>query len=393
LCVFTDIKHVRQPTVWDKHLHNTVNCILIYYMMRKHIKHISLIFFMIIFPIVMWGAPRYKRASFYSGYTKFDHKGNQTENFFSRGGRLYLSVVKTRFYPNEKIDLKLEIKNTGSYPLTLYINKNYLLNFTILVRDKTGKSLPMKDIVYFSNRRDNQDTFYQDYTATNYHSRTIVLQPQESYIRTINLHNIISLKKLLANSKNNTENIEIAGYFYPNPEQNKKYFLASQNKLILAIERKYKKYNKLSSNIDINFPSISPKETVFLLLSSEFSSQWGNYFKYLSLNSVIKDYPKYARLYARSPNRQKGLVLNRFRDFLMNRDKEKLEKFEILNENNLTAHENSVNLNKGLAQVQVKATRVIEGFSREFKYTFYLTRNNRTGIQWLITGIETQLMQ
>ena len=45
---------------------------------------------------------------------------------------------------------------------------------------------------------------------------------------------------------------------------------------------------------------------------------------------------------------------------------------------------------KGVAQVQVKASRNIDGFERELLYTYYLTAD---GNFWKITGLESRILQ
>ena len=136
---------------------------------------------------------------------------------------------------------------------------------------------------------------------------------------------------------------------------------------------------------DISF-SLTPQEVVYLTLSAEYSGNWSNYFKYLSVVDLIKDYPEFAKKYMFSSKNGKISVLNDFQAYLRDSKHHKLLHFEIIknNKNSLLSKKSD-----SIALVQVKASRIIEGFKRKFLYTYYLTR---TQTLWKITSIESQLL-
>ena len=311
---------------------------------------------------------------FSQNQSKYDSRGNLTENFSSRGIEFYIIADKRRYLSTEDIILKMKLTNNGEYPVTLYMHRNYLKNFTIITRNPAGKSLPAKNISYFKEYEDYKDTFFHEYTATNHDSRAIILKKGESLERSIRLQDIVIIEE----NYDVTSRYDISAYFYPNPEQSP-FFINSENNISIYIS---KEKNYLTQKNDINKPAfrikkvtLTPKETVYLALSAEYKQDWPNFFKYLSFRDIIKDYPEYARRYMRAEEHEKHLIINEFSEYLMNRNTHKLKRFDILEENP----------DQDTAKVQVKAVRIIEGFSREFSYAYYLTRADNL---WYITGIE-----
>ncbi|MDH5721656.1 MAG: hypothetical protein OEZ13_13715 [Spirochaetia bacterium] len=311
--------------------------------------------------------------------SKYDSRGNLTENFSSRGIEFFIISDKRRYLLTEDIVLKMKLQNNGEYPVTLYMHRNYLKNFTLIARDPAGKSAPAKNIAYFKEYQDYKDTFFHEYTATNFHSRAIVLKTGESLERSIRLHDIVRIEK----NNDNITRYDISAYFYPNPEQSP-FFISSENNLSIYIS---KEKNYLTKTPTVNMPAfrikkvnITAKETVYLALSAEYKKDWPNFFKYISFRDIIKDYPEFARRYMRAEEHEKHIIINEFSEYLMNRKTHNLVKFEILSENP----------DNNIAKVQVKALRTVEGFKREFSYSYYLTRADNL---WYITGIEATLIK
>jgi len=342
---------------------------------NKHIsRNIIVIFFIKLFILLFFTTLAYSQNQ-----PKYDSRGNLTENFSSRSIEFYIVSDKRRYLSTEDIILKMRLTNNGEYPVTLYMHRNYLRNFTIIARNPAGKSLPARNIAYFKEYKDYKDTFFHEYTSTNYDSRAIVLKKGESLERSVKLQDIVRID----NSSKIKTRYDISAYFYPNPEQSP-HFINSENNLSIYIS---KEKNYLAKAENINMPAfrikkviLTPKETVYLALSAEFKKDWPNFFKFLSFRDIVKDYPDYARRYMQAEEHEKHIIINEFTEYLMNRHTHKLKKFEILEE---TAEKNT-------AQVKVKALRIIEGFKREFSYSYYLTRADNL---WYITGIEATLMK
>ncbi|MDH5717632.1 MAG: hypothetical protein OEZ22_08325 [Spirochaetia bacterium] len=311
---------------------------------------------------------------------KYDIRGNSTENFTSSNLELQIFSEKRRYSVSEDIILDLSITNNSEYPVTLYMHKNYLKNFTIIVKDMAGKSMPAKDISFFKDYGDYRDPFFHNYTATNFHSRAIVIHKGETIKRTLKIQDIVQLEKF----DKKKIRYDITAYFYPNPEQMPSLFVKSENMLSVYVttEKEY-----LLSNNTEKLPAftmkklaISPKEIVYLALSAEYEKDWPNYLKYISIRDVIKDYPNYARRYMQAQENEKQLIINDFQNYLITRETHKLVKFEIIKE----IPENNI------STVGVKAVRKVEGFEREFFYTYYLTKADRL---WYITGIEAAVIK
>ena len=62
-----------------------------------------------------------------------DMRGSQSENFSSQGARLLIKTMKTRYYSSEPVTLHLVLRNEGRLPITIYMYRNYLYNFDIIV--------------------------------------------------------------------------------------------------------------------------------------------------------------------------------------------------------------------------------------------------------------------
>lgn len=308
------------------------------------------------------------------GFPKVDERGNFTENFSSQGAKLLLSTPRQRYYIGEKIPIGVKIFNEGFYPITIYLNRNIAKNFTFVAKKTDGKSLPPKDSLLFPTREQlYPDAFFSQYTATNHHSRVFVLQPGESYERTFYLQDFVEFTE-------DVDKLTLSLFFYPNPEQASELFLESTNQLILFFDKVNLKVKPQARYTEPSH-TLSPHEVVFLLLNAEYNRDWKNYLKYISLKDLISDYPDFAKAYFTAKAEEKSLILNQFKEFLTSAKNYRLIKFEVLPSN----EEDSFK-----AQVKVKAMREIDGFRREFYYTYYLSRDN---FLWKVTGIESQLIR
>ncbi|MES0490823.1 MAG: hypothetical protein ABUK01_12580 [Leptospirales bacterium] len=317
-------------------------------------------------------------ASFLNGQEsgKFDPRGNSTENYASQGLVLTIHSVRSRYMSDERIVISCKLKNTGIHPITLYLHKNILYNFTIIVRNDSGQSIPLKESSYQKDGVERSNTYFSDYTATNHNSRALILQPGEALVRDMELTELVSFE----HNYSGLSRYKVSAYFYPNPEQNKKLFISSQNVYPLFVDA-YNVGRTVNATRDtFQSPrlSVSPKELVYLALSAEYNRDWPNYFKYVDLHEVIRDYPEFARQYMQAPPQSRGVVLHRFKEFLISDQNHRLKRFEIISEN--------VEYKK--SSVTVKATREFDGFERIFLYTYYLTPKDNL---WQITGIESQL--
>jgi len=301
----------------------------------------------------------------------YDMRGSSTENFSSHGLVLSIHADKKRFILGETIPVQLSVKNESLFPVTFYINKQFLKNYTLIVKDENGQSLPVKNI----GAQNNKQLFYQDYTGTSFDSRSIVLQPGESFNREINIDEIVQLSSPVESYTR----YNISAYFYPDPVQSPDLFISSSNNYGLIIDN-FKTQQMISRKNDNYLQkeiTVSPKEIIYLALAAEFSRDWPNYFKYIDLTELIRDYPDFARDYVKADQIQRSYILGSFRSFLSNSKQNNLLKFEILSEK----------IEAGLATVGVRALRKIDGFEREFYYTYYMTPKNSL---WQITGLQSQ---
>jgi len=314
------------------------------------------------------------------GWPKYDQRGNLSESYSSQGLAFYISSAKSRYVVNDAIMLDCQIRNEGLYPLTIYLNNSILKNFTFIIRDAKGQSLPLKTDALKSRRGEiKNQTYYGDYTATDYNARAIVIQPGESITRTFNLLDFITPDELSKVSVT----LNIMAYFYPNPEQAGQLYVPSKNDYNVYIDST-NNYNSnryyAENSLGMQELKITPKEVIYLMLTAEYEKNWLNFFKYIDLHEIIRDYPDYARQYIRAPETKKNMVIEDFKRYLMGASHHQLLKFEVIGEN----------VENKTATVKVKAMREIEGFDRDFMYTYYLSAKDTL---WQISGVESQLVK
>ncbi len=309
---------------------------------------------------------------------KVDHHGNATENFSSSGLRLYVSSSRLRFARNEDITFNVSLVNEGAYPVTIYLHENPLKNFTIIARDHEGRSLNVKEEMYFRGNEDWRDPHHTKYTGEAYPMRKMIVHAGEKYEKRIRLADYVEWESFSERLKD----LKITAHFYPNPLQAERYFLASASSLRLIYDQSREVLPERDNNRDssIEAPGVSAREIVYLMLSAEYTKNWSQYFKYVSLKDIIRDYPEFSRLYANDSTQEQTHALGEFRKYLSGRGAHKLIKFRVLG--------GEAKENGEIAQVRVRARRDVEGFERDYLTTYYLTKRDAL---WQITGVESRL--
>lgn len=309
---------------------------------------------------------------------KVDHHGNATENFSSSGLRLYVTSPKLRFAKNESIEFNVSLVNEGAYPVTVYLHENPLKNFTIIARDAEGRSLNVKEEMYFKGTTDFRDPHHTRYTGEMYPMRKMIIHAGEKYEKKVSLADYVDFD----NFSERLKSLKITAHFYPNPIQADRYFLASASSLALIYDqsREILREKDNANDATILANGVSAREIVYLMLSAEYTRNWAQYFKYVSLKDTIRDYPEFSRLYAHDSTEDQAGALGEFRKYLSGRGSHKLLKFRVLAGE---SHEGPET-----AEVRVRARRDVEGFERDYLTTYYLTKRDTL---WQITGIESRL--
>lgn len=309
---------------------------------------------------------------------KTDHHGNMTENFSSSGLRLYISAPRLRFARNEDIHFSASLVNEGAYPITVYLHENPLKNFTIIARDQNGRSLNVKEEMYYRFPDDYRDPHHTRFTGEMYPMRKLILHAGEKYEKKIRLADYVDWEGF----PEHLSRLHITAHFYPNPVQAERYYLSSATSLEVLYDRSREVIPERDNAIDASETplAVSAREIVYLMLSAEYTKNWPQYFKYLSLKDVIRDYPEFLRLYAQSSTEEQAKALAEFRKYLSGRGLHRLIKFRVL--------ANESREDTTTAQVRVRARRDVEGFERDYITTYYLTKRDAL---WQITGIESRL--
>ncbi|HRP69392.1 MAG TPA: hypothetical protein PLY93_07670 [Turneriella sp.] len=311
-------------------------------------------------------------------HQKVDHHGNATENFSARGLRLYASAEKLRFAKNEPIIFTLSLVNEGAYPITIYLHENPLKNFTVIARDPKGKSLNIKEEMYYRGTSDWRDTHFTRYTGETYPMRKMILHVGEKFEKSIRLSDYVEWDTFAADLKK----LNVAAYFYPNPLQAERYSIQTAAPLHFLYDQSREVLPEKDNTADasIETPSVSAREIVYLMLSAEFTKNWPQYFKYVSLKDIIRDYPEFARLYADESSQVRAQALGEFRKFLSGRGAHHLLRFRVLSGESSERGD--------IAEVRVRARRNVEGFERDYLTTYYLTKREAL---WQVTGVESRL--
>ncbi len=309
---------------------------------------------------------------------KVDQHGNATENFSSSGLKLYLNSHKLRFAKNEEVVFNVSLVNEGAYPITIYLHENPLRNFTIIARDHEGRSLNVKEEMYYRGTSDWRDPHHTKYTGETYPMRKMIIHAGEKYEKRIKLADYVDWEDFSPKLKN----LDITAHFYPNPLQAERYFLPSASSLQLIYDRSREVLKEKDNLMDAATDTlhISAREIVYLMLSAEYTKNWSQYFKYVSLKDIIRDYPEFSRLYANEAGEDQMSALAEFRKYLSGRGSHKLIKFRVLAGESREGGDT--------AQVRVRARRDVEGFERDYLTTYYLTKRDTL---WQITGIESRL--
>lgn len=309
---------------------------------------------------------------------KVDHHGNATENFSASGLKLYVTAQRLRFARNDEVAFQASLVNEGAYPVTVYLHENPLKNFTIIARDADRRSLNVKEEMYFQGSKDYRDPHHTRYTGEMYPMRKLILHAGEKYEKRIRLADYVDFNSF----SEKVRDLHVTAHFYPNPVQAERYFLASSTSLNLIYDqtREVPKERDNLNDASTETLKVSAREIVYLMLSAEYTRDWSQYFKYLSLRDIVRDYPEFMRLYAQDSTELQTRALAEFRKYLSGRGYHKLIRFRVLaGESRETSD---------TAQVRVRARRDVEGFEREYLTTYYLTKRDAL---WQITGVESRL--
>ncbi len=309
---------------------------------------------------------------------KVDHHGNATENFSSSGLRLYVTAPRLRFARTDEVAFQASLVNEGAYPVTIYLHENPLKNFTIIASDAEGRSLNVKEEMYYRGTGDYRDPHHTRYTGEMYPMRKLILHAGEKYEKRIRLADFVDWDSF----SEKVRDLNVTAHFYPNPVQAERYFLASSSSLNLIYDqtREVPKERDNAGDASTETLKVSAREIVYLMLSAEYTRDWSQYFKYLSLRDIVRDYPEFMRLYAQDSTELQTKALAEFRKYLSGRGYHKLIRFRVLAGESRESSDT--------AQVRVRARRDVEGFEREYLTTYYLTKRDTL---WQVTGVESRL--
>ncbi len=296
-------------------------------------------------------------------------RGDESINTVKRYTSVDLHVEHYRFEPGKSIVLRFQIKNSGYQTIRIYpfepAEKTY--QFEVLdsrgyelrpmSREESGKDLERKAVVNLSGQ----------------HVREIILQPGESFEKTIDLTHFYNFQP--------GQTYRITGYFFPDARHN--VFLRSRDSVELHINDRKSKYLFERPELETEEAGLSPEETVYLFLSAEMRRNWKNYLKYLDLTRYITSYDRFSGRYASAAPPDRRRILQEFARYLTADPTDRLRRFRITGTRKTEVADR--------AEVTVEALRMSGGYRVAYEYTYTLERSEREGF-WKIIHVVARVL-
>ena len=315
---------------------------------------------------------------------KRDIRGDQTENYWSRYGRIRLSAEKTLFHSNEDIPIRIRAENQGSYVIRIYPSSLPESTFQLFLADHQGREVSQERNDLSSQKRENG---LPTVNFQGHEIKEIILAPGEVFEKVLYLNDFYQLKK--------GQEYRLSCYFYP--DQRFVFFARSQNSLRIRIHAQDQSIltegtEPYSRRGSLSLPqlSLSPEETVYLFLSAEMQEKWENYLKYLDLPKYITSYQDFAASYAKTHPNQRPAMLERFAFFLTTQPADSLKKFRIL-DTTIERGPRGVPIEEGRTFVQAEGVREKNDYRVRYKYRYTLEAG-KNGF-WKIVHVEANLIR
>lgn len=247
--------------------------------------------------------------------------GNYTIDDIQKNLLFSIDLDQNIYELNQKVPIKFKIKNIGFKTFRFYLDQNFGNTFYLEILNQEGEEIQNNLIIEnIENYKINdiQENKIEDLWGNPI--KEIILHPNEELVKTYFIYRLPVGK------------YRMIGYFIPysydNQYKNNLRFL-SKNKLNLEIvsEKTIFQYNESVDTIKDSIPS--PEETVYLFLMAEYYKNWENYFKYLELKEFIHSYDIFEKEYKNASIREKQLILNDFKNYLMKQNIEPIIEFKI----------------------------------------------------------------
>lgn len=321
-----------------------------------------------------------------------DARGNFSENFTHLQLKVHIAMPSVSYVEGEDIPLEFKIQNSGKEVVRIFPATNPDETFQLQIRDENNRLVLKKEKAnlhpwnpkYQWDRRQNKRNAMENTAGDS--SKEIALAPGESFSFQTYLQENYELEP--------GKYYSVHGYFYPNATESRKNFLLggtdsegrlsfmrSGNSLRFYYDKRRKEM-EISGIRKENFTvgsGISPEETLFLFLGAELKKNWSNYFKWLYLPDFVLAYDRFSGVYLSAGEREKELVLDEFKNYLVTLPSGKLKNFKVVSVEQQSERE---------AKVKVFAERWEERIPTRYEYEYVLKKSSRERSSlWKIHGV------
>jgi hypothetical protein len=304
---------------------------------------------------------------------ELDVRGNFNENFIELQGKATIQLSKMAFKEGEDIFLDFTIKNYGNEPIRIFPTLLDLKTYQFSIHDENDESLVAKDIYKIHDQKLKRRN-----TVINFDGDTvkeIIIHRGEAYQKRFNLSQYFEFHP--------GKKYYITGYFYPNYIEDTNTFLKSENHSIFFIEPKKKELRpKKFETAQTESEGLTPEETIHLFLSAEMKKNWNNYFKFIDLEEFIHAYNRYSKEYAGSDAQYKQLIMEEFKNHLMEQKAGKLSFYRI---------EGKESMSSNMVKVNVFIEREMSRLPSKFEYIYTLKKGESINSFWKITNVTVKV--
>ncbi|MEQ8352256.1 MAG: hypothetical protein RH862_12275 [Leptospiraceae bacterium] len=296
-------------------------------------------------------------------------RGDESINTVRRYTSVDLHMEQYRFEEGKPIVLKFNIKNSGYQTIRIYPFEPAEKTYQFEVLDARGYEL--RPVAQKNSARDMERKAVVNLAGQ--HVREIILQPGESFEKTIDLTDYYDFQP--------GQTYRITGYFFPDARHN--VFLRSRDSVELHINQRKSQYVFQRPELETEEAGLSPEETVYLFLSAEMRRNWKNYLKYLDLTRFITSYDRFSGRYASASAPDRRRILQEFARYLTADPTDRLRRFRITGTRQTDVADRS--------EVTVEALRMSAGYRVAYEYTYTLERSEREGF-WKIIHVVARVL-
>lgn len=289
-------------------------------------------------------------------------------NVFSQDIGKDINVIahldKLSFNDSERIILDISLQNISNAKVQINIYDHIYTSFQPIIFDSEGKEAEM--LVEYKLKNTDINKVVKDIKA-----RVIELYPNETFTYKVNLKDIYKIEPF--------KDYNVKVIFYADIAGNIKVYSKDSIKFGVCYTNNTNK--QIKKPVAVKDVSVTPAETVTLMLIAESDNNWTNFLKYIKLNKYINAYPDYVEVYNQADDYQKVKVLDDFENYLKKKREDYLLEFKVL--------EQSGSIEDGAAYVDVLIKRFGPKTNFNYKYRYKLEYDKR----WLVTDIEVTLVK